>query len=141
MTEIAAVLSIFTEGKDDESEESNNSYGYRMSEKIDIIQKIAQELDQKEFAMRLDLGSNWKLNFNMIDITYAWASGKELKELGLTMYEGNFIKEMIKIGNIALNVQKMAEILGKHDLVGKSAELQRVMMRDIVNVESLYIKI
>ena len=112
-----------------------------MSEKIDIIQKIAYDLDQKEFAMKLDLCSNWKVNHNMIDITYAWASGKELIDLGLTIYEGNFIKDMIKISNIALNVQKMAELLGKHDLVSKSVDLQRVIVRDIVNVESLYIKI
>ena len=141
IAEIAAVLSIFTEGKDNDFEVSNNNYGYRMSEKIDIIQKIAYELDQKEFAMKLDLCSNWKVNHNMIDITYAWASGKELIDLGLTIYEGNFIKDMIKISNIALNVQKMAELLGKHDLVSKSVDLQRVIVRDIVNVESLYIKI
>ena len=48
---------------------------------------------------------------------------------------------MIKINNLAENVGKMAGILGKNDLVEKASALQAVMMRDIVNVESLYIKI
>lgn len=141
IAEIAAILSIFTESKDDDIQEFNNNYGFRINERIENIQKLASELDQKEFEMKLDLCSNWNVNLNMIDITYAWASGKELKELGLTMYEGNFIKDMIKISSIALNVQKMAEILGKNNLARNSNELQKVIMRDIVNVESLYIKI
>jgi superfamily II RNA helicase len=143
LAEIAAILSIFTEisEESDHSGTTINKYGYRLNEKLSIIKAIADRLDKEEFEMGIELGSIWQLNFNMINITYEWASGTKMIDLGLTMYEGNFIKEMIKIGNIATNVQKMATILGKNDLAGRVAELQQIMMRDIVNVESLYIKI
>lgn len=138
--EIASILSILIDGKDNETTIISNKLGYRVSEKLYQIQQISSNMSDDEFRRGLDINSNWTLNLDGMDIAYEWASGKKLKELSLTVYEGNFIKEMIKINNIALNVQKMSEMLGKTELSKKAEELQTIMMRDIVNVDSLYIK-
>ena len=139
--ELAAVLSMFSESKDEDEIEENNNLGLRLNERIHVIEKLVTELDQTEYEMGLNINSEWTLNKKDLNIAYQWASEKTLQELDMTVYEGNFIKDMIKINNLAENVGKMAGILGKNDLVEKSSTLQATMMRDIVNVESLYIKI
>jgi superfamily II RNA helicase len=139
--ELAAVLSMFSESKDEDEIEENNNLGLRLNERIQAIEKLVVELDQTEYEMGLNINSEWTLNKKDLNIAYQWASEKTLQELDMTVYEGNFIKDMIKINNLAENVGKMAGILGKNDLVEKASALQTVMMRDIVNVESLYIKI
>lgn len=139
--ELAAILSMFRESKDEDEIEESNHLGVHINDRIQEIGKLVDELDKNEYYMGLSINSEWNLNKGDLVVAYDWASGKTVKELDMTVYEGNFIKDMIKINNLAENVGKMAGILGKNDLVQKASELQTVMMRDIVNVESLYIKI
>lgn len=141
--EIASILSLLIIDKSSNEEDTvicHNNLGLKFNEKVDIIRKMALEMSDEEFRRGLDINTNWNLNLKDIDMVYEWASGKKLNEIGLMMYEGNFIKEMVKISNISLNIQKMAELLGKNELSMRAEELQSVMIRDIVNVESLYIK-
>ena len=54
-------------------------------------------------------------------------------------YEGNFVKNMLKIYNICLNFKKICELTGHMDISLKLIDLDKKILRDIVNVNSLYL--
>ena len=78
----------------------------------------------------------------LIEPTYKWMDGVEFeaitKEYGL--FEGNLIKDFIRIYNLSAEVEKAAEILNKTNLQVEAAKIRDYIVRDIVNIESLYIK-
>ena len=57
-----------------------------------------------------------------------------------SIFEGNLIKDFLKIYNLSAEVEKIAEMLSKNNLVIEASKLKDNILRDIVNVESLYIK-
>lgn len=159
--EIAAILSILIDGK----KETNNNINEKTyivgtnqkvkeMESVNIIEidnkklkniiknmeEISKRYDDEEYNRGIYLETDWKLNYELVDTAYMWAQGKELSEIKMLSYEGNFINDIKKINNLAMDVEKMAEILGKYELVKKMGKLSEMLLRDIVNMESLYIK-
>ena len=49
------------------------------------------------------------------------------------------VKNMLKIYNICVNFKKMCELMNRMDLVIKMEDIDKRMLRDIVNVNSLYL--
>jgi superfamily II RNA helicase len=56
------------------------------------------------------------------------------------IFEGNFIKDILKIYNIAGDVRDMAKLLGKNKLSIEANKIIENILRDIVNAESIYIQ-
>ena len=72
--------------------------------------------------------------------TYDWSKGKSFDELCYDGFEGNFIKDMIKIDNIGKVLETMAEIVGNLDLMKKISQISNYIIRDFVTVDSLYVR-
>ena len=83
------------------------------------------------------------LNLSMVEATYLWAQkntlAKVYQKTGLEMYEGNFIRNMIRISNICRDLKEMAELTNKMELYNQTKDLEEIIVRDIITVESLYI--
>jgi hypothetical protein len=56
------------------------------------------------------------------------------------IYEGNFIKSMIKIYNIAGDLIDMGRIMDKNKISVESSKIVKNILRGIVNIESIYIR-
>ena len=77
-----------------------------------------------------------------MNATYEWLSGNDnfnsiSKYYGI--YEGNLIRDFIKIYNLAACVKNIADILQKNELSIEAQKLMENVMRNVVSVESLYI--
>ena len=74
--------------------------------------------------------------------TYKWLDGSKFEEITqeYSLFEGNLIKDFIKIYNLSAEVERVAEILSKSDLQIEAAKIRQYIIRDIVNIESLYVK-
>ena len=77
-----------------------------------------------------------------MEATYQWLDGSAFETITYeyNLFEGNLIKDFIKIYNLSAEVEKVATILNKTHLQVESAKLRENIIRDIVNIESLYIK-
>ena len=142
--DIAAILSLFIDtklnGEQDVSTPLVLSISQDAKRAIDKIDKIATDLSLKEQKMKIRLGTDWHLSLNMAETTYQWVTGKSLNNLDLKTFDGNFIKDMIKVSNIAQSLETIADILGKTELQCKIQQIPELIMRDIVTIDSLYIK-
>jgi superfamily II RNA helicase len=91
---------------------------------------------------RLSLNYSWNINTYLMDPTYMWLDGTEFEAITQQygLFEGNLIKDFIRIYNLSAEVEKAAGILNKTHLQVEAAKIRDHVVRDIVNIESLYIK-
>jgi antiviral helicase SKI2 len=144
--EIAGLISIFIADKDKEeiyisdleisNEEKNiiksiNSFSEQLyNDEIKLIQNTPYQFS-----------SDWNLNYNMIEIVKEWANNKcwlEVKNK-FNNFEGNFIKNILRLVNVLRNIENIASILNRNILLDKLNGYQEKLIRDIVITDSLYI--
>lgn len=97
--------------------------------------------EYKEVEKKYDINNPedyWNISYNFIEIANCWAHKKELK-LPDNMYIGNFIKNMIKINNIAKDMVSLVQINGDSELLPELNKVDGIIMREWVSVNSLYL--
>ena len=139
--DIICILSIFASYKNENSSKFNKYYGH-IYNKISLLKdKFISDEIKNNIIINKDF---WETTDGYIDITYEWAS---CADMGLIIsylnemeeYEGNFVKNMLKIYNICVNFKKICELINRNDLVLKMIDLDKKLLHDIVNVNSLYL--
>lgn len=111
---------------------------------IERIQDTAHKWEASECDRKLSLGTQWKANPYMVGAMIRWAdtttSVKDIIDY-YNIFEGNFIKDVLKVYNCTAEVERIAGILGKPHISAHMWNLRRVLQRSVVGVESLYVKI
>ena len=81
-----------------------------------------------------------KLGF--VEVAYIWAKGGHIGDVYkiCDIYEGNFVKGIMRINNVCEDLKNIAEILENHELLKKLEGIEEILIRDIVSVNSLYIE-
>jgi antiviral helicase SKI2 len=143
--EIIGVLAIFIDDAKkseeirlDDINGTDNIYN-KLSKISGLIDKL-QNLEKKNDIE--DNSEYWKISYNYVDIAYGWATGMslhELKDYFTTLYEGNFVKHMLKINNMIHTVKCLVVICNKLELLPVLEKTEGLLLRDIVNVNSLYL--
>jgi superfamily II RNA helicase len=143
--DIIALLAIFMEEK---STDGDIGFGdlavtkeviTKMSEVNEINNKLLSAFD------KFQLYTNDTISLNFVDYAYYWAQGFSFPEIQekvyVEIYEGNFIRNMLKLNNI---IKEVVTILENTDTNNKllitMSELEELIVRDIVSVISLYLK-
>lgn len=111
-----------------------------MQTKLNQLTEIIQSYQQKEIDKEISVNNEWELNLDMVEYTYYWASGVDYYKLGFVSFEGNFIRDMLRVDNIAKDIIMMAEVVGKLDLMNKASLINDKIIRDIVGIDSLYVR-
>ena len=109
---------------------------------LEKIGKLNNELYRIVEAQSLYLDTDWEIHLSMISATYDWLTGSDLNTILQTydIFPGNFVKDMVKLNNIAQDIVKTAEVLNKIELVEKLNNIESKLLRDSVSLDSLYIK-
>lgn len=136
--EIAAVLSVFV--KNERSEEnillSKLSVPACIKSTINTMYPISDNYIEREARHQLYLNVDWSLSLGFIETTYQWANGEHRSD---DKFEGDFVKAMLKLTSICQTLAMAAELLGKTSITTILKQIEPVLMRDIISVESLYI--
>lgn len=110
--------------------------------KIDIIHTIINDYNDSE--KRLDIQSDddfWSISYDYVQLGYLWANKCTLQDIfnNVDIYEGNFVKSMLKINNIIQDLIILHHIYDNLAVIPKLESAQELILRDIVTVNSLYI--
>ena len=106
------------------------------------IGDIAYNLSDEEYNHEIKIGTDWNLYLSFIEPTYYWAEGWSIYQIHskvCQIYDGNFIKNILRINNICENLKSISEINKDDILLKKLSEVEKLLIRDQVQVESLYI--
>lgn len=145
---IVALLSVFVADK----ERSNEPI---LMEEVDLsleekkcfqqIEHWASEGEEKELDLVQQLPfpfhSDWTLSKKMMKSSRGWYQGKSWAEVSPLCkdFEGNFIKNILRLNNFILSIAVIAKGIQNVKLVQALEGCQEKMIRDIVMTDSLYV--
>jgi superfamily II RNA helicase len=143
--ELAGILSLFSDSKpidkslEDLEDENIPETFYKI---IEFMDNKSREWEDEIIQNKLNINMDWNINRYIVGAVYRWMNGDNIKDIidYYNVFEGNFIKDVLKIYNIAGDLVEMAQVMGKNKLSVESTKIVKHILRDIVNVESIYIK-
>ena len=142
--ELASILGVFCDSKLAEEDKRGNINNLvipdKIKEKLFKIKTIMNTFEEDERKRGIQLSNEWDMNLDMVEYTYLWASGKSFSEIGFMNFEGNFIRDMIRIDNIAKDLIIMGEVTGNLNVMNTASFINEKIIRDIVTIDSLYVR-
>ena len=143
--ELIAVISSFINEKD-----QNNGDIYLSDLNVPkCVVSVLKELNEisnyfmdKEEKSELYIYSDYNLYYNFIEPAYIWANGGNIKDVfqSTSIYDGNFVKSIMRISNICENLMDICKNIERFDLCAKLENYNEVLIRDITSINSLYVK-
>ena len=145
--ELIAILALLTENK----ERENCMVELKLltpivTSKIKLIENISKEAYELEKRSNYYDDDYWAITYEFCESGYLWAKGKNFPTVkdnykGINLlYEGNFVKIMLKIVNLSNSLHNICYSLDKDPyLLSELEKIEGLIMRDIVNVDSIYI--
>ena len=142
--ELIAFMSVFMQLDTIDSDLNENRIV--ISSNLENVIKYVSELSNnyrkdEEICGLCWVSTNWKINLDFVLPAYEWACGKTVKEVFemTNIYEGNFMRGMIKINNMCNDVIKICDIVRNDEWKKKLLCVEKLIIRDVVAIESLYI--
>ncbi len=112
-----------------------------IKDQIKSILSYHQKLDKISLKYRAHY--QFSPNYQFLEYAYEWANGKSIREIYQSqdepIYEGNFIKNMIKINNIATEIMESLAIINDFETIEKMSQISSLIVRDIVSTTSIYL--
>ena len=144
--QIVALLSIFIDDRSLDSFSIDDlPINDEMKDKMHSIGKIVNSFADDETKLNNNLPypivSDWYLHTNMLAAVKEWAKGKNWIEIYhlYPTFEGNFIKNVLRLTNLMKNVYLIARITKNSELLNIMEGFEEKMIRDFVTTDSLYI--
>jgi len=105
-----------------------------------LHKKTSKFIELEQYCGIYD-SEKWELLTDFIHPAKMWGEQKTIQEIitQTGIYEGTFVRNMLKISNIVNNIETLCQIHGSVELLPKLSEVNNIIMRDIVSVNSLYI--
>jgi len=142
--EIISLMSIFLTAP--RTEQDYNYVSYNLNKEYKAIKTIVDNYLQQEKDLDINIEDEeyWTITNNYIDICYDWVNDKPIRIIleqlyEMEEYEGGFVRNMLKLYNILTNLKNVAEVINKIELVIKLEDVSKMIMKDIVNINSLYL--
>ena len=84
---------------------------------------------------------SWSLDLSAFNSVKAWADGLSWSHIGVQFngFQGNFIKTILRVGNLMKNIESIAKIFNNVKLLNTIDGYQEKLIRDIVITDSLYL--
>jgi superfamily II RNA helicase len=142
--EIVSFLSVFvTDLKLKHDYTLDEIYGTdHVISQIKKVNDIISRYKQAEMKYGIISEDNfWNISYNFVDGSYSWALGDDLKTVFeyCDIFEGDFVKSMLKISNLVKDVKILSNIYGDLTIAPVLDEVNELILRGIVNINSLYV--
>jgi superfamily II RNA helicase len=147
-TEIVGLLAIFISDAKSKEKMTLDSAQLiatpNLKTQLRRVEKIISDFRMSESENGLDSGDDfWEISYEFVDIAIRWASDESLNSIissvEMELYEGSFIKHMLKINNIAEDLGALCKISNRSDLLPIFDEIPQLLIKEIVNVTSIYL--
>ena len=150
-SELAAVLSIFTSVSVKDEDSIVKVEHVKAPEKVkSTIKKIKRAYNKYydiESYHQTDFVNNYDIHYNMCELVYRWCKAEDeatchkiFKEaIYYNISRGEFVKAMLKINNIAHELEKIAELQGNMNLLEKAKSISEITLKSIATNQSLYL--
>jgi superfamily II RNA helicase len=113
--------------------------------KINELYKISQD---KEVINNINTGTDYNIHFDLLNYTNEWCKAESVEDCKLLLQKisqekeiflGEFVKSLLKINNIACEMEKIAEMTGNIAFLSKLKEIPNITLKYVVTNQSLYV--
>ena len=140
--EIFSLMSIFIEERTEEEViVSDLEISHNVKYLISKVEEINNYLHR--IASLNMVYFNSEINKTFLESSYKWACQVDFKEIfekhGENMFEGNFVKNIIKVLNICTEMSYVCDLVGNTYISEILENMESKIIRDIVSFKSLYL--
>ena len=109
---------------------------YYLDDEMGYLEKI-----EKEKNFEIQQNNDYQLKLDFVLPAYMWAKGCDIKKIYeiTDIYEGNFVRGILRINSMIEDVISVAENLGYFNLKKIMEGYEEKLIRDVVTINSLYI--
>ncbi len=151
VSELAAVLSIFTSVSVKEEDSIIKSDHIKapniVIKTIKTIKNAYNKYYDIESYNKTDFVNDYDIHYNMCELIYRWCNASDETEcfkifdeaLYYNISRGEFVKAILKINNIAHELEKLSELQSNMALLEKVKLISDITLKSIANNQSLYL--
>jgi superfamily II RNA helicase len=148
--ELVGILSCFTNVNvpEDKCETIPNSKSNSVNNMVQQINHMYNALMRKEMSQNIYTGTDYTMQYDLINYAIRWCECQNdieckrlLHELSLEkeVFLGEFIKAILKINNIVVEMEKVAEIIGDIEFLSIIREIPHLTLKYVATNQSLYV--
>ena len=148
--EIVGLLSCFTNciGVADENKVHVPETDYDETNRITKkAEEILMSYSDEEAKYELYTGETYDFTYDLLNPVIRWCEAEDEKDCKIIIQElkqkevflGDFVKALLKINNIASEMEKMCETTGNMELLEKVSQIPSLTLKYVVTNQSLYI--
>ena len=142
--EIVAIIACLLNEKDPNSEEkylSSMEVPDGLKYSIDKLFSISDNYKDHELNNNIIIGTDMEIYLDFVEPVYIWAKGGTFNDVykKTQVYEGNFVKLILRINNIMMNLKDIFSYMEKFDLLKTIENYEEKLLRDEVSVNSIYV--
>jgi hypothetical protein len=148
--EIVGLLSCFTNciGVADENKVHVPETDYDETNRITKkAEEILMSYSDEEAKYELYTGETYDFTYDLLNPVIRWCEAEDEKDCKIIIQElkqkevflGDFVKALLKINNIASEMEKMCETTGQIELLEKVSQIPSLTLKYVVTNQSLYI--
>ncbi len=149
--ELAAVLSIFTSVS---VKDVDSIVRVEHVNAPECVKKTIKQIKQAynkyydiESYHKPDFVKNYDIHYNMCELVYRWCNAEDEtmcykifeEAIYYNISRGEFVKAMLKINNIAHELEKISELQGNMNLLEKAKSISEITLKSIATNQSLYL--
>ena len=133
----------------------DNLMEYTLNSEDSVIKKFIKEVanmyeDKKELEIQehIDTGIDYNIHYDLIDYVIEWANCANeadcrvlLDRIGTEkeIFLGEFVKALLKINNIASEIERVAELMGDVEFLHKLKQIPELTLKFVATNQSLYV--
>ena len=140
--EIITFFSVFLNNKNIDKTLKNINISKTLKLKINRLIDLKDQFLDDMNNLSIFVNDEWILSFDMIEPIKDWVNNVNINIIlkNYEIFEGNFIRNVIKLSNIMEDIIKISLLLEKIDIVEKLSNVNELLIKSIVSIESLYLK-
>ena len=117
----------------------------------DVIRTITQmysEYEERETMLRINTGSDYTIHYDLLNYVEEWTLCESEPECKLVLQKlgeekeiflGEYVKALLKINNIASEMEQIAEQTGNIEFLSKLKQIPGLTLKYVVTNQSLYV--
>jgi superfamily II RNA helicase len=150
VTQLISLFSCFTNISVQEAVQDYTPYtdDAVLKEVICSISQMYSEYEERETMLRINTGADYNIHYDLLNYVEEWTECETeydckvvLQKLGeeKEIFLGEFVKALLKINNIASEMERIAEQMGNIEFLSKLKKIPELTLKYVVTNQSLYV--
>ena len=115
---------------------------------IYTISKMYSEYEERETMLRINTGADYTLHYDLLNYVEDWTECECIEDCRNVLYRlseekeiflGEFVKALLKINNISLEMEQIAEQMCNIEFLSKLKQIPQLTLKYVVTNQSLYV--